>query len=99
MLASLASESATNTHSGAMNNATNSAASGRTRGESSLVTRVPLLRHSGARRRREPGIHNLRSWLWIPGPALRAVPEWPTERSHLDLSVEPVDQRAALRID
>ena len=24
-------------------------------------------RHSGARRRREPGIHNRRPWLWIPG--------------------------------
>ena len=23
--------------------------------------------HSGARRRREPGIHNPRRWLWIPG--------------------------------
>src|SRR3954454_11420795 len=34
MLASLANESATSTQSGAMKNATNSAASGRTRGES-----------------------------------------------------------------
>jgi hypothetical protein len=29
----------------------------------------------GAGEAREPGIHNLRRWLWIPGPALRAVPE------------------------
>src|SRR5713226_595961 len=29
---------------------------------------APSLRgHSGARRRREPGIHNPRRWLWIPG--------------------------------
>src|SRR5712691_10514919 len=26
-----------------------------------------IRRHSGARRRREPGIHNPRRWLWIPG--------------------------------
>ena len=32
-------------------------------------------RHSGARRSREPGIHISRWWLWIPGLALRAIPE------------------------
>src|SRR2546425_8881039 len=31
-------------------------------------------RHSGARRRREPGIHKPRLWLWIPGPALTRRP-------------------------
>jgi hypothetical protein len=33
-------------------------------------------RHSGARRRREPGIsmHDC-ACIWIPGPALRAGPE------------------------
>jgi hypothetical protein len=37
----------------------------------------PEDRHSGARQRREPGIqmHNLTACFWIPGPALRAVPE------------------------
>ncbi len=28
---------------------------------------APTTSHSGARRRREPGIHNPRRWLWIPG--------------------------------
>src|SRR4029077_17313210 len=34
-------------------------------------------RHSGARRRREPGIQKYRHslLLWIPGPPLRGVPE------------------------
>src|SRR2546423_15605072 len=31
-------------------------------------------RHSGARQRREPGIHKPRLWLWIPGPALTRRP-------------------------
>src|ERR1051325_7313855 len=98
MFASLASESATSTQSGATKNARNSAASGSTRGESEDSTKARL-RHSGARRRREPGIHKHRRRLWIPGPALRAVPESPRGSSHLDLPVEPVDQRAALRVE
>ena len=42
-----------------------------------VLERVPLNdpRHSGARQRREPGIYNHRLGVWIPGPALRAVPE------------------------
>ena len=32
-------------------------------------------RHFGAPRSGEPGIHKPDSWLWIAGPALRAVPE------------------------
>src|SRR5579871_6307771 len=40
------------------------------------VTKVPLFfRHSGAPRSGEPGIHNHQLWLWIPGLALRAIPE------------------------
>src|SRR5437868_379068 len=31
-------------------------------------------RHSGARASREPGIHNRRSWLWIPGSRQGARP-------------------------
>src|SRR5216683_8012994 len=35
---------------------------------------IPYARHSGARQRREPGIHKPRLWLWIPGPALARRP-------------------------
>jgi hypothetical protein len=31
---------------------------------------IPGRRASG-----EPGIHNHRMWIWIPGLALRAIPE------------------------
>ncbi len=31
--------------------------------------------HSGAMRSIEPGIHNHQPGLWIPGLALRAIPE------------------------
>jgi hypothetical protein len=34
-----------------------------------------VLSFRGPSEAREPGIHNPRQWLWIPGPALQAVPE------------------------
>ena len=34
-----------------------------------------ILSFRGASEASEPGIHNHRPGLWIPGPALRAVPE------------------------
>jgi len=40
-----------------------------------LHIRHHIRRHSGARRSREPGIHNHGRWIWIPGLALRAIPE------------------------
>ena len=52
-----------------------------------ICVRISGVRHSGAERSEEPGIHSHWScrmcaaftpaalWLWIPGPRLRRVPE------------------------
>jgi hypothetical protein len=40
-----------------------------------IISISQLRGHSGAPRSGEPGIYNHRPWLWIPGQALRAVPE------------------------
>jgi hypothetical protein len=42
-----------------------------------ILNRIVALASSfrGASETSEPGIHNPRPWLWIPGPSLRDVPE------------------------
>src|SRR5262245_37058496 len=45
--------------------------------------RMSLVRHSGARRRREPGIHTHSLYLWIPGSSLSRRPGMTPEGSNL----------------
>src|SRR6476620_3653797 len=96
MFASVENDSATSTQSGAMKNATNSAARGRTRGESSdFIPSWPGL----TRPSRSGGHHAHTIGIAGTSPAMTTVFVVRPSQSHLDLAIESVDQRAALRIE
>src|SRR6185295_17983667 len=98
MFASLLSDSSISTHSGATKNATNSAASGRTSGDSSLFKDSRSLLWPACSPHGAPAECGVGRPDGAGRPGFRFAPSG-LRPSHLDLAVEPVDQRATLRID